>query len=124
MTPEEQDVYAWMGISPLILANREVKNPRNTRIAIVLPGEAPPPEATTTATTTAATITLEPEALEQESAPDNAEFEKESMNAFATLIEGDDLVVPGVEQESEAEDDAHPVTRRRRRRSSATADDD
>ncbi|MBD2021468.1 Rne/Rng family ribonuclease [Leptolyngbya sp. FACHB-36] len=42
MTPEEQDVYAWMGISPLVLANREVKNPKSAIISVVLPGQTPP----------------------------------------------------------------------------------
>jgi ribonuclease E len=42
MTPEEQDVYAWMGISPLVLANQEVKNPRSAIVSVVLPGQTPP----------------------------------------------------------------------------------
>jgi ribonuclease E len=41
MTVEEQEVYAWMGISPLVLANREVKNPRAVLVAVTLPGQAP-----------------------------------------------------------------------------------
>jgi len=42
MTPEEQEVYAWMGISPLVLANQDIKNPRSAIVSIVLPGQAPP----------------------------------------------------------------------------------
>jgi ribonuclease E len=45
MTSEEQDVYAWMGISPLVLSSQVPKNPRSTVIAVYLPGEAPPAEA-------------------------------------------------------------------------------
>jgi ribonuclease E len=39
MTPEEQEVYALMGISPLVLLNREVKNPKTATVAIKLPGQ-------------------------------------------------------------------------------------
>jgi ribonuclease E len=45
MTSEEQDVYAWMGVSPLVLSSQVPKNPRSTVIAVYLPGEAPPAEA-------------------------------------------------------------------------------
>lgn len=122
MTPEEQDVYAWMGISPLILANREVKNPRNTRINIFLPGEAPP-ESTVTATVIGSSGAIAAEVGDQDPIDNGAEFEKEPLNAFATLIEGEDIVVSDADQSGEAENGSHPVTRRRRRRSSATMDD-
>ena len=41
MTPEEQDVYAFMGISPLALFAGEVKNPKSAVIKILSPGESP-----------------------------------------------------------------------------------
>lgn len=41
MTPEEQEVFAWMGINPLAFANQEVKNPRSVVVAVTLPGETP-----------------------------------------------------------------------------------
>ncbi len=41
MTPDEQDVYAWMGISPLILSSQTPKNPRSAVIKVYSPGEAP-----------------------------------------------------------------------------------
>ena len=40
MTPEEQDVYALMGVSPLICAKQEVKNPQSAIISVLLPGES------------------------------------------------------------------------------------
>jgi ribonuclease E len=43
MSAAEQEVYAWMGISPLVLSTQEVKNPKNTLIAVTLPGEDVPP---------------------------------------------------------------------------------
>jgi ribonuclease E len=45
MSPEEQDVYAWMGVSPLILSDQEVKNPKNVIVSVLQPGEEPPEEA-------------------------------------------------------------------------------
>jgi ribonuclease E len=39
MTLEEQEVYAQMGISPLVFIGKEVKDPRNTIVSVVLPGE-------------------------------------------------------------------------------------
>ena len=37
MTPEEQDVYALMGVSPLVLTDRSVKNPKNAIVSVTLP---------------------------------------------------------------------------------------
>jgi ribonuclease E len=39
MTPEEQDVYALMGISPLVLTTEQIKDPKSVVININLPGE-------------------------------------------------------------------------------------
>jgi ribonuclease E len=39
MTEEEQDVYSFMGISPLILATEPVKDPKSTIVAVGLPGQ-------------------------------------------------------------------------------------
>lgn len=41
MTEEEQDVYSLIGISPLVLLDREVKDPRNVIVTVALPGQAP-----------------------------------------------------------------------------------
>jgi ribonuclease E len=41
MTPQEQEVYAWMGVSPLVKINREIKNPRSVVVAVALPGQKP-----------------------------------------------------------------------------------
>ena len=41
MTEEEQDVYSLIGISPLVLVNREIKDPRNVIVTVALPGQAP-----------------------------------------------------------------------------------
>jgi ribonuclease E len=39
MTPREQEVFAFMGISPLVLFNGEVKNPRTAIIQVQPPGQ-------------------------------------------------------------------------------------
>lgn len=40
MTPEEQDVYAFMGVSPLVLATEPVKDPKSVVITVTLPGQS------------------------------------------------------------------------------------
>lgn len=42
MTPDEQRIYAMMGISPMVLSTQEVTDPRNVVVSVVLPGQAPP----------------------------------------------------------------------------------
>ncbi|MGB3136371.1 MAG: ribonuclease E/G, partial [Nodosilinea sp.] len=42
MTPDEQRIYAMMGISPTVLSTQEVSDPRNVAVTVVLPGQAPP----------------------------------------------------------------------------------
>jgi ribonuclease E len=43
MTAEEQSVYAFMGISPLVLYPGEVKNPRSAVVSVAFPGGEPLP---------------------------------------------------------------------------------
>ena len=45
MTPDEQRIYAMMGVSPLALSPQTVKDPKNTVITVVLPGQAAPAPA-------------------------------------------------------------------------------
>jgi ribonuclease E len=44
MTEAEKVTYAWMGVSPLIKLDREVRNPRTAIITVVEPGSLPPDE--------------------------------------------------------------------------------
>lgn len=41
MNPDEQDVYALMGVSPLVRLNREVKNQKSVIVNVTLPGQIP-----------------------------------------------------------------------------------
>lgn len=122
MTPEEQEVYAWMGISPLVLSTRELKNPKSANIFVALPGQAPleavsaeePAEAFADA------------AVSEEVLPevDTQVYEK------ATIVEPRVQPVlrtappePEVEEPSQPEvEEEASVTRRRRRRSSAASE--
>jgi len=62
MTEEEQDVYSFMGISPLILSTEPIKDPKSIIVAVALPGQStrmpngasvtlPPPTKLTTGDT-------------------------------------------------------------------------
>jgi ribonuclease E len=42
MTSEEKEVYAWIGVSPLIKIEREIRNPRTAIVTVVEPGSLPP----------------------------------------------------------------------------------
>ncbi|MBD2123498.1 Rne/Rng family ribonuclease [Trichocoleus sp. FACHB-262] len=139
MTPEEQDVFALMGISPLVLANREVKDPKSTIIQVTLPGEAPPvPSALVTPTENGATSSS---AVEFAS-PRSAEVPRVAppvRNTPATVETApptvspvsEDVVAPLQSETNEAEvtpvtteaeeDNLGPARRRRRRSSAADA---
>lgn len=131
MTAEEQEVYALMGISPLILFNGEVKNPRSAIVAVGLPGQSvvlPP--------STSRAMAREAENRDLEDKSEDKSEDKPKEQPIATLapavvaetvIEARSMtprlqptaaVLPEV-AEVEPEE-ATAVNRRRRRRSSAT----
>jgi ribonuclease E len=122
MTAEEQDVYAMMGISPLILFNGEVKNPRSAIVAVSLPGQSPvlPPTSARSSSRDVEVreqddkvedaLSVEPIAVSQP--PDQVEVPA----AIADLM----VASPVEPAEIESEEASEPTNRRRRRRSSAT----
>jgi ribonuclease E len=124
MTPDEQRVYAEMGISPLVLSGQEVQEPRNTLISVVLPGEksAAVVNNVTVNDSTPAAAPLEPVAAEI------VEPVSQVMAPAAPVVEVDDpsdttgvtAATSGEEPQASAEDTT--VRRRRRRRSSASSD--
>lgn len=93
MSSEEQDVFAWMGVSPLVLVDREIKNPKSAIISVSLPGEL--------------------------SNPDNNQAQSEDSSSSIVTIESEEEPVESVAEaeESEAEFDGKPNRRRRRRNS-------
>jgi ribonuclease E len=107
MTPPEQDVYALMGVSPLVKLNREVRNPKSVIINVTMPGQAAamPTETTPEVIVQTATRTIET-GVETEPSPPVA-------------TETSDL--PMMADETEAATSS--AIRRRRRRSSALETD-
>ncbi|MBF2021266.1 MAG: Rne/Rng family ribonuclease [Hydrococcus sp. C42_A2020_068] len=60
MTPMEQNVYALMGISPLVRLNREFKDPKSVIVSVKSPGESdtPPSESIATPAPVAETLAV------------------------------------------------------------------
>lgn len=122
MTPEQQDVYAVMGVSPLVLLNRQVKNSKSAIINIVLPGQA------SKTRTIEPVATVEPQIEQQERSPEPATELTNSQQLTLPVQPPEDssatpspiplpVAVATPESELPSEETA---TRRRRRRSSAT----
>ncbi len=102
MTPLEQDVYASMGVSPLVRLNREFKDTQSVIVSVCLPGETTLPQEVSLAV---------PEVV----APVEMEVERkiEIESEFKTDSDSEN----SDNGDSESEDP--PLIRRRRRRSSA-----
>ncbi|MDY6938274.1 MAG: Rne/Rng family ribonuclease [Cyanobacteriota bacterium] len=129
MSQEEQDVYALMGISPLVRLNRTLKNPRNAIVSIVVPGESANGETRHEA---APDNSEEPPTATEELPADTEEPIAETVEMPRAVESEDDReqmtlpLVKSVESEPEEEEPALEVAsaspnRRRRRRSSASA---
>lgn len=116
MTPEEQDVYALMGVSPLVRLNRSVKSSRSVIINVTLPGQLPdmssldnlsqneiPNESTTE-------ISVQPEIMSQ--------VNPESLTSASVVTDENESNTLATMDESEANSPV-AVNRRRRRRPSA-----
>ena len=131
MTPDEQDVYAWMGISPIVLTTQELKNPKSANIFVTLPGQAPP--TLPVVATEAPTIEDEEFAPDVEAAPpQNSESVSLKVRKKpSTRVVDEPLLTSNLIEEAPSEpsleeppapepEEEALVTRRRRRRSSAT----
>ncbi|NDJ23043.1 Rne/Rng family ribonuclease [Nostoc sp. B(2019)] len=131
MTRDEQDVFALMGISPLVRLNREVKNPKSVIINVTLPGQLP----TTPTTESTSDSTVAQRAIPEVSAPilpaPRVELEQKSLPQETITIEESGFsanpsgrfsargsAANANVDESEA-NSASTANRRRRRRSSA-----
>ena len=124
MTADEQDVYALMGISPLVLLTREIRDPKSAIVTVALPGQAPPPQPEAAIATDEAVA--EPEVEDSTPMPTPAPKTVTLQPAIAApspepvLIEeavtnnGD-----GAATSSASEPESNLGARRRRRRSSA-----
>ncbi|ELR98354.1 Rne/Rng family ribonuclease [Gloeocapsa sp. PCC 73106] len=104
MTPLEQEVYALMGVSPLIRLSREFENPQAVVISVTAPGESLEPEANPVeplAVNDLEIDEIEPEELNWES---SSEIEPDSEDMY---------------EDMESSSESRPLNRRRRRRPSA-----
>lgn len=102
MTPIEQDVYALMGVSPLIRLEGEYKDPKSAIVSIVSPDRAE---------------VLEPDNEDEDNKPDllpTLDLETPQLAIDEELSEELDL-----DDNGDSSDSPRPVIRRRRRRSSA-----
>lgn len=119
MSPEEQDVYALMGISPLVLANRTVKNPKNAIISVTLPGQEN------------STASVAPPIVDVEQEEESEEYEEEEPTFVQPALpleslteeEETEQAIPTLPPPSPDSEEPSLLNRRRRRRSSATAED-
>lgn len=115
MTPEEQDVYALMGISPLILREDEVKPSKSVVISVTEPGESVSSfsEPSFNGEESLAEADVEEESPEEESPEEN-------LTPFNQADADDDEDISASDEDDNEDNSAGVVTRRRRRRSSAT----
>ncbi len=114
MTPKEQDVYALMGVSPLVRLNREVKNTKSIIINVMLPGQAP---ATPTASTSESTAIAPPAIPEAIVELPRVELPTQPLASVPTEVSE----LPVMEDDETSSNSS--VNRRRRRRSSAIETD-
>ncbi|NJK58100.1 MAG: Rne/Rng family ribonuclease [Pleurocapsa sp. SU_5_0] len=131
MNDLEQEIYALMGISPLVYADQASSDPKSVLVYVKKPGEELAENDLETATSNGnieqltnskklktrgrkprVKVELEPDAIESEVLTES--------EALAELESALSEVVVEPETQSETEPDAKNVRRRRRRRSSAT----
>ncbi|NJR42032.1 MAG: hypothetical protein HC767_04640 [Akkermansiaceae bacterium] len=123
MTAEEQEVYAHMGISPLIFIGKEVKDLRNTVVSVVLPGEAPKNLPPIPISEVEESIAKEfPAEIDRDLLDNLPDTEIEELPTIATLSIPDlsDLEESKVEQMEEPVHKSPEASRRRRRTSTAS----
>jgi ribonuclease E len=112
MTNLEQDVYSEIGVSPLILLDREIKDTRNLLVAIK-------PKAITTATAGENLIVNQEEKNGVEENLSTSNPAEQAANIELEL-EAYSEADEDLDSEESETDEERPVIRRRRRRSSAT----
>ncbi len=142
MTPDEQDVYALMGVSPLVRLNRQVKDSKPIIVNVTLPGQVQSPrtlsenwtpdsESTTESTESAAvepdriipSVASVPESFSDTPSRTSPMLETTDASRTSPILETTDAsrTSPMLETTDESEPPNGVIlNRRRRRRSSAT----
>lgn len=126
MTPEEQEVYALMGISPLVRLNREVKNPKAAIVNVRSPGQTiPRQEEAETSDLQVAALIPAPASIESK-----ASFQDDSSTDTSTKATSSELtatpvgVASAAPPESGESENGESLSRRRRRRRSSAIEGD
>lgn len=125
MTPEEQDLYALMGISPVILAQQAVKDPKTALVSVYPPGMAPanPQEAVAQQNGgSVAVLDASESEPDKQEIPSKAKKATKSKSSKAAVDEAvnDETTADEVSGDKPTGEDASQSSRRRRRRSSAS----
>jgi ribonuclease E len=124
MTLEEQDIYAMMGISPLVLSPEPVKDPKNTVINIALPGG----DRSSDSDTPLLMFEEEEEAAPEPVVADTPALDAEAPPVEAVVPPSEEISLPADSTDEDGDGAAEPPSadsssssrRRRRRRSSAS----
>ncbi|MGD1936518.1 MAG: Rne/Rng family ribonuclease [Cyanophyceae cyanobacterium] len=120
MTEDEQEVFAWMGISPVVLSETPVERPKTAIVAVVRPGEEPPadflPSADGENGTNGAGDQSSADAEGSDSDTPKKEAPKTVVEA-AVDAAGDDGVAEDSASDDAPAEDTPPPTRSRRRSS-------
>ncbi len=121
MSDLEKDAYAWMGVSPLIKLEQEIRNPRTAIVTIVPLGTLPEPiPETITAVETNGPVAEEIfNVIEPVSLPLLFDYVSEPVVESVPSLP---VVMPEAVAVAEEETSAELANRRRRRRSSAIVD--
>lgn len=121
MTPEEQEVYAFMGISPAVKLDRPPKNTKSVAITVVAPGEATAKETQNGSTRSGRekpTLKVAAEKVTVEETPANIPDDTSDSD---TKVETK-TAASSTSESRERTSSRSGGTRRRRRRSSASTD--
>lgn len=123
LTPDEQRVYAEMGISPLVFSNQEIKDYKNVVVSVVLPGAEAESDLLSSETAKAASV-------EEPAASATASSDSESQQSSRGQNEEEGPEKPSLKSDrsaastdgsSEGSDESKGTTRRRRRRRSSAS---
>ncbi|MBU6228683.1 MAG: Rne/Rng family ribonuclease [Cyanobacteria bacterium REEB459] len=120
MTPDEQRIYAVMGVSPLVLASsQDIADPRNVVIRVVEPGQAAEPPGSWAQEV----VEDEPLELPVQSADDTLAILQPPGEPWAVMSpEPAEVLGEGAVAEGSEEPGSETQVRRRRRRRSSASD--
>ncbi|MGK7881804.1 MAG: Rne/Rng family ribonuclease [Crocosphaera sp.] len=132
MTPLEQDVYALMGISPLVRVEQEFKDPKSVLVSVKSPEGLErkkitkmPQKNEQIETETEITAPSQKQmVIDLTGTKNNSPTESPTIEEATETKNNDDNDINSDITEASGEDDVKPVVRRRRRRSSAKDSDE